>query len=47
MKWFCDDVVRVFRKQRAFDKEGIFIGDGSYLFVPDNPNYSKRNNYCS
>ncbi len=39
MKWFCDDVVRVFRKQRAFDKEGIFIGDGSYLFVPDNSNY--------
>jgi hypothetical protein len=39
MKWFCDDVVRVFRKHRSFDKEGIFIGDGSYLFVPDNPNY--------
>ena len=39
MRWFCDDVVRVFRSRRAFDKEGIFIGDGSYLFVPDNPNY--------
>ena len=39
MKWFCVDVAKVFRKQRAFDKEGIFIGDGSYLFVPDNPNY--------
>ena len=39
MRWFCDDVVRVFRNRRAFDKEGIFIGDGSYLFVPDNPNY--------
>ncbi len=24
---------------RAFDSEGLFIGDGSYLFVPDNPNY--------
>ena len=39
MRWFCDDVVRVFRNTRAFHKEGIFIGDASYLFVPDNPNY--------
>jgi hypothetical protein len=39
MRWFCTDVVRVFRRSRAFDKEGIFIGDASYLFVPDNPNY--------
>jgi len=39
MKWFCTDVVRIFRSTRAFDKEGIFIGDASYLFVPDNPNY--------
>jgi hypothetical protein len=39
MEWFNRDVVRVFRKHRVFDKEGLFIGDGSYLFVPDNPNY--------
>jgi hypothetical protein len=39
MMWFCTDVVRIFRRSRAFDKEGIFIGDASYLFVPDNPNY--------
>jgi hypothetical protein len=39
MRWFCDDVVKVFRTRGAFDKEGIFIGDASYLFVPDNPNY--------
>jgi hypothetical protein len=39
MEWFNRDVVRVFRRHRAFDPEGIFIGDGSYLFVPDNPNY--------
>jgi hypothetical protein len=38
-RWFCDDGLRVFRNQRVFDKEGIFIGDASYLFVPDNPNY--------
>ena len=39
MRWFSTDVVRIFRSKRAFDKEGIFIGDASYLFVPDNPNY--------
>jgi hypothetical protein len=39
MRWFGEDVVRVFRRRRGFDKEGIFIGDASYLFVPDNPNY--------
>jgi hypothetical protein len=39
MGWFNRDVVGVFRKRRVFDKEGLFIGDGSYLFVPDNPNY--------
>ena len=37
--WFNRDVGKVFRRHRAFDPEGIFIGDGSYLFVPDNPNY--------
>jgi hypothetical protein len=39
MGWFNRDVVRVFRKHRVFDKEGLFIGDASYLFVPDNPMY--------
>ena len=39
MRWFSTDVAEVFKTQRAFDKEGIFIGDASYLFVPDNPNY--------
>jgi len=39
MGWFCADVVKEFRNRRAFDKEGIFIGDASYLFVADNPNY--------
>lgn len=39
MGWFNRDVARVFRKHRVFDKEGIFIGDASYLFVPDNPMY--------
>jgi len=39
MNWFGDDVVREFRSQQAFDGAGIFIGDASYLFVPDNPKY--------
>ena len=37
--WFNRDVGKTFRRHRAFDPEGIFIGDASYLFVPDNPNY--------
>lgn len=39
MRWFSTDVAAVLKSQRAFDKEGMFIGDASYLFVPDNPNY--------
>ena len=39
LEWFNRDVVGVFRQRRVFDKEGLFIGDASYLFVPDNPNY--------
>lgn len=39
MKWFNQDAAKVFKAHKAFDPEGIFIGDGSYLFVPDNPAY--------
>jgi Transposase DDE domain len=39
MRWFGGDGVRTFRRHRAFDREGVFIGDASYLFVPDNPRY--------
>jgi len=39
LSWFGIHAQRVFRSSHAFDKEGIFIGDASYLFVPDNPNY--------
>jgi hypothetical protein len=39
MRWFGGEGVRVFHRRRAFDREGIFIGDASYLFVPDNPRY--------
>ena len=39
MKWFGEDVVRAFQGRHVFDREGVFIGDASYLFVPDNPRY--------
>ena len=39
LDWYNGDVQRIFRQRRFFDKAGLFIGDGSYLFVPDNPNY--------
>jgi hypothetical protein len=37
--WFNKDVVKIFKQHKAFDPDGIFLGDASYLFVPDNPNY--------
>ena len=39
LDWYNHEVVQIFRSKRAYDKEGLFIGDASYLFVPDNPNY--------
>ncbi len=37
--WFNRDVVGIFKQHHAFDPEGIFIGDATYLFVPNNPKY--------
>jgi hypothetical protein len=37
--WFNSDVVGIFKQHHALDSEGIFIGDASYLFVPDNEKY--------
>ena len=39
MRWFGGEGVRVFQRRRALDRDGVFIGDASYLFVPDNPRY--------
>jgi len=39
MGWFNGDVAKTFKLHKAFDAEGIFSGDASYLFVPDNPAY--------
>ncbi len=38
-QWFNRDVTGIFKQHHAFDPEGIFIGDGTYLFVPDNEAY--------
>ena len=37
--WFKGPVQQTFQAYGFFDPAGIFIGDGSYLFVPDNPEY--------
>jgi hypothetical protein len=39
MDWFNGPVQREFQAYGFFDTAGIFVGDGSYLFVPDNPAY--------
>jgi hypothetical protein len=39
--WYGTEVARYFKHQRAYDPEGIFIVDGSYIFVPDNDRYEK------
>ena len=39
MRWFNRDVTGIFKQHHAFDPEGIFIGDATYLFVPDNERY--------
>lgn len=38
-QWFNRDVVGIFKKHHAIDPEGIFIGDATYLIVPDNERY--------
>jgi hypothetical protein len=37
--WFNREAPRCLRSLKLFDPEGLFIGDGSYLFVPDNEHY--------
>ena len=39
MSWYNGEVAKIFKLHKAFDPEGIFSGDASYLFVPDNPAY--------
>lgn len=37
--WFNREVVGIFKQHHALDTEGIFIGDATYLFVPNNNKY--------
>lgn len=39
--WFNRQVPRCLRSLGLFDSEGLFIGDASYLFVPDNEHYQQ------
>lgn len=39
MDWYNQDVQEVYQRYGFFDPAGVFIGDGSYLFVPDNEAY--------
>ncbi len=39
--WFNREVPRTLRSLGLFDAEGLFIGDASYLFVPDNEHYEQ------
>jgi hypothetical protein len=37
--WFNREVPRALRSLKLLDSEGLFVGDASYLFVPDNEHY--------
>jgi len=39
--WFNRQVPRSLRSLGLFDPEGLFLGDASYLFVPDNDHYEQ------
>jgi Transposase DDE domain len=39
--WFNREVPRGLRALKLFDPEGLFIGDASYLFVPDQEHYEQ------
>jgi hypothetical protein len=38
-KWYNKHVAKLYQQLGAYDSEGLFIADGTYLFVPDNPRY--------
>ncbi|TET65815.1 MAG: hypothetical protein E3J45_07650 [Candidatus Zixiibacteriota bacterium] len=39
LRWYNTEVPGLLKREALFDPEGIFIGDASYVFVPDNENY--------
>jgi hypothetical protein len=44
--WFSSAMNPLYRDLNAFDPEGIFMVDGSYLFVPDNKKYEESTVLC-
>jgi hypothetical protein len=38
-RWYNRHVAQLYGEMDAYDRDGIFLGDGSYLFVPNNKNY--------
>lgn len=38
-EWYNRHVSAIYAELGAFDSEGLFIADGTYLFVPDNAHY--------
>jgi len=37
--WYNQHVAALYQELGAFDGDGVFIGDGTYLFVPNNEHY--------
>lgn len=40
-EWFNRDAARLFKKHKLFDEQGVWLGDASYVFVPDNDAYQR------
>jgi hypothetical protein len=41
MRWYGSEVARFLHGLGAFEEDGIFLVDGTYLFVPENERYEK------
>jgi hypothetical protein len=39
LRWYNSQMPQLLKQEKLFDPEGIFIGDASYVFVPDNEHY--------
>lgn len=39
LEWYNTQMPQLLKQQKLYDPEGIFVGDASYIFVPDNENY--------
>ena len=39
LDWYNREMPRVLKQKGLFDQQGIFVGDASYVFVPDNEHY--------